>query len=244
MRAALAFLTVLPVGRGVAAPGRGALLAFPLVGVLVGGLWVGAAALGLLGWDPAVAAVAVLVVDAVATGGLHLDAVADVGDVAGSRRRGAAALEVARDPGVGALGATALGVTLLVRFALLAALLAPHAAVPPWDLLAVPVVGRAGLVLALGRWRTRAATPSSADAPARAAGPGVQAAVLATTVALLALVGVGPVRIVVLLAAVGALVAGLARWWRRRVGTGSGDLVGTTGVAAETVALAVLSWGT
>ena len=44
MREALAFLTILPVGARDRPPGRGSLLAFPLVGLALGAVW------ALAGW--------------------------------------------------------------------------------------------------------------------------------------------------------------------------------------------------
>lgn len=208
-----------------------------------------AAAGGLAVWGPLVAAAAVVAVDGVVTGGLHLDAVADVGDVAGSRRRGTAALEVARDPAIGALGAVSLAVTLLLRFALLAHLLTGPPAVSPggWllagvpgALAAVPMVGRTALVAALAWWRGGGGPPSSVDGLARSAGPGVLTLTLVTTVAVLLLLGVGPLPTVAIVAGSALTVSGLVLWWRARVGAASGDLVGATGVAAELVALATL----
>ncbi|MEX1163743.1 MAG: adenosylcobinamide-GDP ribazoletransferase, partial [Nitriliruptor sp.] len=153
MRAAFALLTILPVGAIRTAPGRSVLFAFPLVGLAIGAIWMGVGAGVGLWLGPLVGAAAVLTADAIVTGGLHLDGVADVGDVIGSRRRGAEALAVARDPRVGALGVVALVSVMLVRFSLITVVLTsatgaadPHLA---WFLLAVPTVGRMAMVAAL-----------------------------------------------------------------------------------------------
>jgi adenosylcobinamide-GDP ribazoletransferase len=244
VRAALGFLTILPVGRLHAAPGRGALIAFPIVGLVIGGLWAGVAVGALAWWDPLVAAVIVVTVDAIVTGGLHLDAVADIGDVVGSRRRGPQALEVARDPHVGALGALALLVVLLLRVAFVSLILSGPtmsgqlASHPAWTLIAVPVVGRAAMVAALaGSPRSGG---SSATALAAAATPPVLAWSLMTAVAVLLLV-VGPWQVAAVIAAATAFTAGTTVWWRRRVGAASGDLVGAVGVVAEVAVLAVIA---
>ena len=123
--AALAFLTRVPVGRltalGPDDVARGAVL-FPVVGAgigaLVGGVAVGLdSRLGLL-----LASALALAVEALVTGAIHLDALADTADGLGASTR-ERALEVMREPTIGSFGATALGLDLLVKTAALAALL-------------------------------------------------------------------------------------------------------------------------
>lgn len=246
MRSALAFLTVLPVGRQDRPPGRAALLAFPLVGLIIGAVWALVALGAARWWGPLAAAAAVVAADALATGGLHLDGVADIGDVAGSRRRGPEALEVARDPHVGALGVVAVVGVLLLRFALIAALLAgaegsgPIGSHPVWLLVAVPVVGRAVMVLALA-WSPRSGT-SSARRLAETARVPIQLTALTIAAVTLLVTGAGPGRTLIAMLAALVATAALLAWWRRRVGASSGDLVGAAGVLAETAVLAVLAW--
>lgn len=239
MRAAIAFLTILPVGRAVAPVGRSTLLAFPIAGAVVAVAWVGAAALGLWGWGVGVAAALVLVADLIVTGALHHDAVADVADALGSRRPAATVREVLADPRVGGIGAAALVVVGLLRFGLLADLLVD---LPLVLLVAIPVIGRAAMVVAL-------ATMPDGDgslatrfvAPARGVTGASVALVAVVTAALLGSVGPGPLPGAT--AAVAAMaVAGVAALaWRRRYGFPSGDLAGAAGVLAETVALLVLT---
>jgi len=123
--AALAFLTLLPLGRleldqrDVA---RGALL-FPVVGALVG------AAVALVGigledtLTPFLAAGVAVAFEALVTGGIHLDALADASDGLGARTR-ARALEIMGEGSVGAFGATSLIVDLLLKTGAIAVLLA------------------------------------------------------------------------------------------------------------------------
>jgi adenosylcobinamide-GDP ribazoletransferase len=123
--AALAFLTLLPVGRlelderDVA---RGVLL-FPVVGSLVG------AAVALVGigledtLTPFLAAGVAVAVEALVTGGIHLDALADASDGLGARTR-TRALEIMGEGAVGAFGATSLVVDLLLKTGAITVLLA------------------------------------------------------------------------------------------------------------------------
>ncbi|MCH7230835.1 adenosylcobinamide-GDP ribazoletransferase [Glycomyces sp. L485] len=236
---ALGFLTVLPV-RGRWPLTGTAVAAFPLAGLVVGLAWAGAAWAGFHIGGPLVAAALVLAVDFALTGGLHLDGVADTADGLASHRPPDRVAEVMKDPRVGAVGAAALVVTLLLRFALLGSI---AGSVGAWPLLALaPVVGRLSLV-----WQLRANRPregSLAAGPAAAATRGALIVAALWTAALAAVIGfVGDRGWVVGLA---AAAAGLAvaltasRRWRRRLGTG-GDTIGAGGVLAETTALAVLA---
>src|SRR5256884_6884749 len=122
MRDALAFLTVLPVGARDRPPGRRSLLAFPLVGLVLGAVWALTAWGATRLWGPLVAAAAVGLVDLGLTGGLHLDAVADLADGWASRRPPEEALAGMRDPALRAVGASVLFATLPGRGSLVALL--------------------------------------------------------------------------------------------------------------------------
>lgn len=146
---AIGFLTVLPAPQVADAErvlGR-SLLYFPLVGLLLGGL-LGGAALGLGGILPPLPLAALLVaLEALLTGGLHLDGLADAADGLLSRRPGEAALEIMRDSRIGAMGAMALVLALLLKVCALAAV--PVGLLPACALL-MPVVGRAAILVNLG----------------------------------------------------------------------------------------------
>lgn len=239
---AIRFLTVLPrTRRGrTGAPGPGSLVAFPLVGLLVGAFWWAAAAGAHWLWgSAAVAAALVLVVDALLTGGLHLDALADVTDGAASRRPREEAIAIMRQPAVGALGAAALVLVVLLRWAWLAAL------VPASPMLiAAPVAGRLAMVVLM--WRAPPADDGSLAAAFGRPSPTQVVAASIAAVACAAIAGFvppggGPVAGLAALAAAVGLSLGYARWWRRRFGGLVGDGVGACGLVAETAALAVLA---
>jgi adenosylcobinamide-GDP ribazoletransferase len=243
VRAALSFLTVLPVSRRAAAPGRGALLCFPLAGLTLGALWALAAWAGAQAWSPAAAGALVLAVDLLATGGLHLDAVADVADGAASRRPADEALRIMREPQVGAGGVAAAATALILRFAWISAVVSSGL----WlALVAVPVCGRAAMVVALAAGR-RPRSSSLASSLGSAATPAIGGATVATATALAALGGAaagGPdVAGLGAAAAVAGAASALAaeRAWRRSYGPITGDMTGACGLAAETLALAVIA---
>lgn len=239
MRSALAFLTTVPVGHRATAIRRATLVAFPVVGLALGLSWWATATVGAWVWGPVVAASTVLVVDLVLTGGLHLDAVADVADGVGSRRRGEDLRAVLADPRIGAIGAAALGTVLLVRFAAIAESVTDGRAVA---LILVPVVGRVGMVLALATLPQTAGS-LTADLVEMARGAVAVTAVAALGVAavVIGLAGAGLFHVVAAAVLGVAVAAGLAGYWRTRHGFASGDVVGAAGVLAETVGLLVLS---
>jgi adenosylcobinamide-GDP ribazoletransferase len=231
---AVAFLTRVPVGRRVAIDaadlGHGALL-FPLVGAGIGAAVGGAALLAHAALPPLVAAALAVALGALLTGGLHLDGLADLADALGARTR-EQALEVMRDPRIGAYGTTALALDLIVKVAAVAALLAhgdlvltllvagalSRATAPPLAA-ALPYARRTGGVLH-GRVGRASVVASSA---------------LAGALALLLLGTTGAAMI----ASTVVLAVGLTAWYRHWLGGTTGDALGAAIELTETVALLV-----
>lgn len=244
--AATTFLTRLPVGRGYAFDaeqvGRGSLL-FPIVGAGLGVVQLvpaGAAAAASVPLPPFVAALVGTVLLALATGALHLDALADASDGLGGGRTREDALRIMRDPSVGAYGAISIAIALIGRVILLDALLGLDAA---------PAVVASA---ALSRWSATAVgwrAPYARDDPegvgaaiAHRVGPLEVwgSAALALGIALLC---VGP-RGIALAVAVGATALAGARVSLRRIGGVTGDTLGATVEVCDLMALtaAVALW--
>ena len=138
------FLTTIPLSRThhePTAPELAASMAwYPVVGLLIGsGLIV--ADLGLtVVLAPAVVNVLLLVLLVLFTRGLHQDGLADTLDGLAGGRTPAERLSIMRDPRIGAIGATGLFLSLILRYA---------------GLMALPIDLRLPAVLcmpALGRW--------------------------------------------------------------------------------------------
>jgi adenosylcobinamide-GDP ribazoletransferase len=233
--AAVAFLTRVPVGRltalGPDDVARGAVL-FPVVGAGIGAL-VGGVAVGLDSRLTLLLAAALAVaVEALVTGAIHLDALADTADGLGASTR-ERALEVMREPAIGSFGATALALDLLVKTAALAALLdGPD---PVLAATAAVALGRAAplaLSWALPYARAAAGTGASLADGARA-----------TSLAAGLLLGVGIAVAALGLrglwlaagAAVAVLVVGLVAG--RRFGGVTGDVLGAAVELGTTFAL-------
>jgi adenosylcobinamide-GDP ribazoletransferase len=234
--AATAFLTRIPVDRAVrvepAAVARAAPF-YPLVGGAVGALG-GAVVDVSAGSLPAVAAAALgLATVALLTGGMHLDALADTADGlgGGSRER---SLEIMRDHAVGAYGAAAIGLDLLLKASLLAALLedaeivtslvaagALSRSVAPPLALALPYARPSGLGTALGRQ------------------VGLARVLIGLAIAVAIAVAALGIDALVVLAAVLALAVALALLLRRWLGGITGDTLGATIELAELTALSV-----
>lgn len=238
MRRAVSFLTVL--GRA-AAPNEHTLAWFPVVGLAVGAVVGGAWWVAGRWWPAALAAVVAVAVDAIVTGGLHLDGLADSADglippVSRARR-----LEIMADPRVGAFGALALILVLGLRAA-------AFAATPAKVLVVMGLWCGSRTLMALVARTLRSAHPDGGMAgafsgPERHApsafsryGLGAYGLALACGAAALGAGGRG-------LVAVGAeVLAALAVVWfaQRRLGGYTGDVLGACGVIGETVGLLVL----
>lgn len=255
LRTAVGFLTPLPVG--TAAPDAGTAVWFPVagagVGLVVGGAWWAAGE----AFAPIVAAGLVVLVDAVVTGALHLDGLADSADGLlahgggddededagggllgaddghGSPADAAWRLAIMRAPDVGAFGVVALVVVLLLRWSTLVAI-APDVVL----VAALWSASRAAMAVALVSVPYVGGGLGAAFLGARR-GP-VVAAGLVVPVGLAVLTDDPGVAVVSVAAAfVGA--AGVVGLGRRRLGGVTGDVLGAAGVVAETVGLLVAS---
>ena len=228
--AAVGFLTLVPVGRarlGGDDVARGALL-FPLVGAGIGAL-AGLLATGLdarLG--VLLAAALAVALEAVLTGAIHLDALADTADGVGARTR-ERALAAMREPAIGAYGAVVLGLDLLVKTAAVAAVAAGPE--PVLALAAAFALGRAApLALASAFPYARedeGIGRALAGRPVLAAGVALGLAVAVVLVGVRGLWLVGGAALAV---AALALVA-------RRLGGVTGDVLGASAELGTTFAL-------
>ena len=142
------FLTAVPVSREVHDPApeelAGSMSWYPFVGILLGVLL--AVTDVLLGrWLPREVVAALLILLLVAmTRGLHQDGLADTLDGLAGGRMPADRLTIMRDPRIGAIGATGLFLSLILRYSALVSV--PEAFRFP-VLLCMPAIGRWGMVV-------------------------------------------------------------------------------------------------
>jgi adenosylcobinamide-GDP ribazoletransferase len=233
IRAALGFLTRLPVGVPDVALAQAARL-FPVVGALVGlaGGILYAIALHL-GLPPLLAATAAIGGTVLLTGGLHEDGLADLADGFGGGKDAAERLAIMRDSRTGAFGVLAIGLSLLARVAALAALATPIAV---GALVAAHALGRAALPLVMAREPFARADGLAVSAGRPREGAALLAIGLGLVFALLGLGWSGGI-LAVLLAA--AITFGLTRLARRKIGGQTGDLLGAIEQLVEIAVLAV-----
>jgi adenosylcobinamide-GDP ribazoletransferase len=142
------FLTTIPLSRAhhdPTAPELAASMAwYPVVGMLIGcGLVAADFALGVL-FESSVVNALLIVLLVVLTRGLHQDGLADTLDGLAGGGTPSERLSIMRDPRIGALGATGLFLSLILRYAGLMAL--PHDLRVP-ALLCMPAVGRWAMVM-------------------------------------------------------------------------------------------------
>ncbi len=236
---ALAFLTRLPVPGGGKRLSPAATAYFPLVGILLGGIYaVAGEGLGrLVGNGPAAAMV--LALSFWLTGGLHLDGFADTLD--GLHAPPEKSMEVMRDSRMGALGGAGLILLLLLQYSLLVRLLGRG----EWEgIFLAPVVAR--WAMAQGAfWGREARRDGLGRLLLAKIGGGTM--VLAALTALVAAAAVG-------YAGLAALAGGVVATYlsgkslQRRLGGLTGDNLGFLGETAGALALIVFlllpgGWG-
>jgi adenosylcobinamide-GDP ribazoletransferase len=244
-RAAFVFFSRLPVGGFpyAARDWHWAPAHLPLVGIAVGGISAGAYELGaLLGLGPVLRACLATALSVWLTGALHEDGLADsadaLGGAHGDRQR---ALEIMKDSRIGTYGAAALTFSLMARTAALAelphgswfALIHVHAwarVVPVWLLRSEPYVNDRTDAKSQGLFATRTVHVLVALGWSIAvAGIGLALGWLPASAAL---AGALPSL---------ALAPLLARYFRRRIGGVTGDLLGAAEQVAELAAWVALS---
>jgi adenosylcobinamide-GDP ribazoletransferase len=232
LRAAVSFLTVLPVANADGSPGeRLGRAYFPAIGALIGFAAGVAFVIAASVTTPLLGAAVAVAVLAVMTGALHLDGLADSIDGLMTRGDAARRLEVMRDPRLGSYGVTAITVLLLLEVAAIASM--------------SPLRALAGLVIAGALSRLATLAIITFVPYVRSAGLGVAAwdnrrrgldlAVGAASAAVVCLLDWR--RALLALPLVALVAVSLAAVARRRVGGATGDICGAT---AELCQLAVL----
>lgn len=233
IRAALSFLTAVPVGRGAEIGEhdlrRGAVL-FPVVGAAVGAL----VATVAWGWHmlmPPFAAAVLGVASGVAvTAAFHLDGLGDLADGIGASLTGRDPAEVMRDPRLGTFGVAAVALDLLLKASLVSALVVGGF---PWAVIAAGALSHvAPIALA---WRLPYAGGWTGG---WTEGIGASTTAIASVIALAIAVPSAGLATASMVAAVPAAAVPVAWWSRRRLGGVTGDCFGAAVELAEMLALA------
>lgn len=213
--------------------------AYPLAGAVLGlvGGAVGAALLWV-GVPAAVAAAVALGALIAMTGGMHEDGLADCADGTGARDRDRI-LDVMRDSRIGAYGALALVVSLLIRWSALSALATPWGLVLAMGL--VGAVSRVPMAMMLATLR-----PARKDGMAASiAAPSLFHAMVAVSLGLLMLFSATGLAGFLIVPVMGISLVPLIRWARLRLGGQTGDVLGASQQISEMSVLVCLAglWG-
>jgi adenosylcobinamide-GDP ribazoletransferase len=245
---AAAFLSRIPMPKSVFTGFDGKLSrvarAFPVAGALIGLL----PALVLLVMlclraDRLMSALVALAVQAIVSGALHEDGLADCADGIGGGRDREHRLSIMKDSRIGTYGAIALILSFALRAAAIAAI--ARGAVPFAAALALPAVGcisRSALV-----WHWQRLPPAKPDGVAAAVGrpsEGIMQTALASGCALAALLvwpSLGLLPLVCALLAAGLTVMIFTRVVRTKLGGHTGDTLGAAAQISEAAALCALA---
>jgi len=235
--AAIAFLTRFPV------PGAASIDAadvarsagwFPLVGVLLGGTYAGAAALLRTHFPMGVVAVIVVLLDVVFTGALHFDGLADTADGFGGGKNREDVLRIMRDHAIGSYGGAALVLAMTLKIAAIAALLGQS----HWAsaLILTPALGRWSILL------LTASLPYARSTESLITGIGKRPLLWGTGLIAISLIAATSLRAWIALGAVPLVSAGFGWYCRRRIAGITGDTLGANLELCESIALLAFIW--
>jgi cobalamin 5'-phosphate synthase/cobalamin synthase len=235
--AAIAFLTRLPVGRLVVFDAEDVARSaswFPLVGLLLGGISAGAAAVSRDHLPLGVVAVLLVPIEALVTGALHFDGLADTADGFGGGKSRDDILRIMRDHAIGSYGGTALATLIALK-------------VMAYDALLTRDNWIAALILApaLGRWSIlllTATLPYARSTASVVEGMGKRSLLWGTLLIAAALVSARSGRAWVAAAAVVVVTAVFGFYCRRRIQGITGDTLGASVQLCESAALLTFLW--
>ena len=219
-RAAIRFLTILPVRGGDAPPGRAAAF-FPLVGAMLGAAGAGVYLLTARAFPISIAALATVAFWVAISGILHEDGLADVADAVRAGRTRERVLSILKDSRIGAFGAIAILLTVLARWQALEYLATPRVLA---TLIASQAVPRAAMVAMA--WVSRPAGSGLGYALASTLSTPAASAAIALGAAAALLCGW---RAGFAMIAGSVLIVQASRgWFYRRLGGVNGDCLGFT----------------
>lgn len=235
--AAIAFLTRLPVGRIAAFNAEDVSHSagwFPVVGVLLGAIYSLVAFLLKDHLPLAIVAVLLVVLDALATGALHFDGLADTADGFGGGKNREDVLRIMRDHAIGSYGGVALATLVVLKAAAYASLLEQNIRIAA--LILTPALGRWSILL------LTAALPYARTSASVVEGMGKRSLLWGTLAIAAALAAAMSVRAYIATAAVVMVTIAFGFYCRRRIGGITGDTLGANLQLCECAALLSFLW--
>jgi adenosylcobinamide-GDP ribazoletransferase len=247
---ALGFLTRLPAGRlgstalGCTAEDIGrAGRWFPLVGGVLGGIYIGAMMLLRPFFPHLVTAVLITAIDAFLTGAMHFDGLADTADGFGAGRTREEVLRIMRDHAIGSYGACSLFLAIVLKVAAIGAMIGSARARPA--LLLAPVLGRWSSVFSSAM--AGYARPVQDDSPRSVGSParfmGRRELMIASLIAAAFALPLQPWRGAAALVLAAATIGGWTYMCRRRIGGVTGDTLGAGIEITECLVLVAFTIG-
>lgn len=237
LRAALGLLTRLPLPYPSGNPrGAAAAWAYPVAGMIIGAMAAMVAGLSLLlGLTPAVAAALTLAAQAMLTGAMHEDGLADTADGLWGGWDKARRLEIMKDSHIGSYGVLALILVTLARWSALSALLATGSHLGA--IIAVAALSRAPMAVLM------AVLPNArASGLSRLVGrPSAKAALLGLAIAVVACLLLTGWQTIGMVLFASLTTLGLGLISRAKIGGQTGDILGASQQLAEAAALCALA---
>jgi adenosylcobinamide-GDP ribazoletransferase len=239
---AIRFLTRIPVPEWLFPAGgeqpvllRASVIYFPLVGALIGTATAGVIAGAEQLWSPWVAVVVGLAFEALLTGALHEDAVADFCDAFGGGRSREDVLRILKDSRVGSFGVLGLTLAVLLRTAAIAEIPFPAQFVA---VVASATLGRWVILLVMA-WLPPVPERESLtrDVGQRVGLRDVAAGTILAVPGVVALAVAMPVRLVIVLPLLVVFTWLFAISVRRRIGGITGDCLGFACYLGQILAL-------
>ena len=237
LAAAISFLTRLPVGRIIAFDATDVARSaawFPLVGALIGSICAAAAYLLRPHLPPALVAVLLIVLDALLTGALHFDGLADTADGLGGGRDRDHILRIMRDHAIGSYGGTALVLLIVLKAA-------------AYNILLFTDKGLTAIAIApaIGRWSIlllTASLPYARETKSVVSEMGKSAALWGTLLLTAILTASRSWHAAIAAAASILVSAAFGLYCRRKIGGITGDTLGANVQLCECAALLVFLW--
>jgi adenosylcobinamide-GDP ribazoletransferase len=235
--AAIAFLTRLPVGRLVACDAADVARSagwFPLVGILMGVLNYVAVAVLKDHLPAGIVAVLLVALDAVMTGALHYDGLADSADGFGGGRTPDDVLRIMRDHAIGSYGGVALALVIGLKATAYAALVQGSARIAAF--IFAPALGRWSILL------LTATLPYARTSESVIGWMGKWSLVSGAFILLIALAVAASPRAWIAGGAVVAVTTAFGFFCRHRIGGITGDTLGANLQLCECAALLTFLW--
>jgi cobalamin 5'-phosphate synthase/cobalamin synthase len=235
--AGVAFLTRLPVGKiatfdtADVAHSSGW---FPFIGLLLGAVYALAAVLLRTHLPPAVIAVLLIVLDALLTGALHFDGLADTADGFGGGKTRDDVLRIMRDHAIGSYGGLALAALVVLKTTAYTALLQQNYWMPA--LILTPALGRWSMLL------LTATLPYARQSASAIEGMGKRSLLWGTAPVVIALIVVQSPRGWIAWAGTAGVTAAFGVYCRCRIAGITGDILGANLQLCESAALLTFVW--